>query len=234
MEGGQSLVKIYLDAGHGGKDSGGIGNGLQEKNVVLDLTNRIENKLKEYKDVQVMQTRTTDVFLELTERTNKANQWGADCFISLHTNASTTVSAKGFETYVYNGSIGSDTIAFQNTMHSEIARQIGRDAIDRGKQRANFHVLRESHMKAILGENLFVSNPNDAALLKQPSFLDRIAQGYVIGLEKFYGLERIIRPPTSVTPLYQVIAGTYENYDNADQQIKKLLADGYNAYIQEK
>ena len=64
--------------------------------------------------------------------------------------------------------------------------------------------------------------------------MDRIAQGYVIGLEKFYGLERIIRPPTSVTPLYQVIAGTYENYDNADQQIKKLLADGYNAYIQEK
>ena len=129
-----------------------LGTAFKKKMWFSDLTNRIENKLKEYKDVQVMQTRTTDVFLELTERTNKANQWGADCFISLHTNASTTVSAKGFETYVYNGSIGSDTIAFQNTMHSEIARQIGRDAIDRGKQRANFYVLRESHMKAILGE----------------------------------------------------------------------------------
>ena len=104
------------------------------------------------------------------------------------------------------------------------------------RQRANFHVLRESHMKAILGENLFVSNPNRRGTFKtNRPFLDRIAQGYVIGLESFYGLVSELYVLQRVkTPLYQVIAGTYENYDNADQQVKKLLADGYNAYIQEK
>ena len=49
MEGGQRMVKIFLDAGHGGKDSGAIGNGLYEKNVVLDIAKRIEIKLKHTK-----------------------------------------------------------------------------------------------------------------------------------------------------------------------------------------
>lgn len=234
------MPKIFLDAGHGGKDSGATGNGLYEKNVVLDLTNRIENKLKQYKNVEIMQTRTTDVFLELSERTNKANEWGADAFVSIHCNANPSASAKGFESFVYNGSIGSDTIAFQNVMHQEIVKQIiDSGIVDRGKNKANFHVLRESHMKAILGENLFVSNASDAALLKKDSFLDALAQGYVNGLEKFFGLERTIRPPTDETPvnsgeLYQVIAGTYSEYANAEAQVKKLAADGYTAYINKK
>jgi N-acetylmuramoyl-L-alanine amidase len=238
LEGGQSLVKIYLDAGHGGKDSGAVGNGLYEKNVVLELAKSIESKLKQYKDVQVMQTRTTDVFLELSDRANKANKWGADCFISLHNNSATTASAKGFETFIYNGSVSAATVAFQNTIHGEILRQIGPNIQDRGKKRANFAVLRESHMKAILGENLFLSNASDAALLKTSSFLNRLAQGYVNGLEKFFGLVKETRPPvddtTETAKLFQVIAGTFSEYDNAETHVKKLIADGYNAYIQEK
>jgi N-acetylmuramoyl-L-alanine amidase len=238
LEGGQSLVKIYLDAGHGGKDSGAVGNGLLEKNVVLDLAKRIEAKLKNYNNVQVMQTRTTDIFLELSERADKANAWGADCFVSLHLNANENVTAKGFETYIWNGSVGPDTIAFQNVLHTEVFRQIGPNTTDRGKKRANFAVLRESNMKAILGENLFVTNSTEASLLKQTTFLEKVAQGYVNGLEKFFGLVKETRPPTTDTPvsdvLYQVVAGTFKNRDNAENQVKKLNADGYKAYIQEK
>ena len=236
MKGGQSLIKIYLDAGHGGKDSGAIGNSLYEKNVVLDIAKRIENKLKSYKNVEVMQTRTTDIFLELSERTSKANKWGADAFVSIHCNSNADKSVKGFETFIYNQTPSSATIAFQNVMHQEILRQMG-NVTDRGKKRANFHVLRESNMKALLVENLFVSNASDAALLKQSSFLDRISQAYVNGLEKFFGLVKETRPPIetgSGEVLYQVIAGTFSNYDNAEQQVKKLIADGYNAYIQVK
>lgn len=232
------MVKIYLDAGHGGKDSGALGNNIYEKNIVLDLAIRIESKLKNYKDVQIMQTRTTDIFLELSERTNKANQWGADVFISLHCNSASDASAKGFESYVYNGSIGSDTIALQNVMHQEIMRQIGTTTQDRGKKRADFHVLRQSNMKAILTENLFVSNPSDAALLKDAAFLDKEAQGHVNGLEKFFGLERQIRPPTEIPTnggtLYQVITGVFSDYANAEKQVKKLEVDGYKAFINKK
>lgn len=232
------MTKIFLDAGHGGKDSGAARNGLLEKNVVLDLAKRIETKLKQYKNVQVMQSRTTDVFLELSDRADKANEWGADAFISLHTNSAESALAKGFETFIYNGPVGSDTVAFQNVMHQEILKQIGPNVSDRGKKRANFAVVRETHMKAILGENLFLSNSSDAALLKTNSFLDRVAQGYVNGLEKFFGLIKETRPPTDTSPdsetLYQVIAGTFSNKDNAEDQVKKLKSDGYNSYIQEK
>lgn len=231
-------TKVFLDAGHGGKDSGAIGNGLYEKNVTLDLTKRIAIKLKQYKNVEVMQTRTTDIFLELSERTKKANKWGADVFISLHLNSATSTQARGFESFVYNGSINPDTTALQNVMHQEIFRVIGASSPNRGKKRANFHVLRESNMRALLVENLFISSPQDSALLKKSSFLDSLAQGYVNGLEKYFGLVKEIRPPTNGIddrgPLYQVIAGTYSDKTNAEKQVKKLLAEGYSAYVQEK
>jgi N-acetylmuramoyl-L-alanine amidase len=235
------MVKIYLDEGHGDTDPGAIGNGLYEKNVALDISNRIAKKLQAYKDVELMRTRTDDTFLTLTQRTDKANSWGADCFLSIHLNSATDKSARGFESYVYNGTIGASTQAFQNVIHEEVIKQIGKIiSLDRGKKRANFHVLRESNMIACLGENLFISNTHDANLLKQDVFLDRLAQGYTNGLEKFYGLERIIRPPTDnespVTDetLYQVIAGTYASYENAENQVKKLINDGYNAYVKKK
>jgi N-acetylmuramoyl-L-alanine amidase len=232
------MVKIFIDSGHGGKDSGAVGNGLYEKNVVLDLAKRVEAKLKEYKNVQVLQSRTTDVFLELSERANKANQWGADCFLSLHLNSATSASAKGFETFIWNGSVGPDTIAFQNVIHTEVFRQIGPNTVDRGKKRANFAVLRETNMIALLGENLFVSNATEASLLKTSTFLEKVAQGYVTGLERYYGLIKETRPPTNNTPvtdtLWQVVAGTFSSRENAERQVEKLNADGYSAYIKEK
>lgn len=235
------MVRIYLDAGHGDTDPGAIGNGLYEKNVALDITKRIAKKLQAYKDVEIMQTRTDDTFLSLTQRTSKANSWGADCFLSIHLNSATDKSARGFETYVYNGTVSPATIAYQNLIHEEVIKKIGKTiSSDRGKKKANFAVLRESHMIACLGENLFVSNANDANLLKQDSFLDGLSQGYTNGLERFFGLEQTIRPPTDnnapVTDgaLYQVIAGTYSNYDNADAEVKRLIADGYNAYVNKK
>lgn len=241
MKGGQRMVKIYLDPGHGGKDPGAIGNGLQEKNVVLDISKRIEQKLQAYNNVEIMQTRTDDTYFSLDKRTDRANAWGADCFLSIHLNSATATTARGFETYVHNGLISPATVAFQNVIHEEVIKKIGKMiSSDRGKKKANFAVLRESNMKACLGENLFVSNSSDANLLKQDSFLDMLSQGYTNALEKFFGLERIIRPPTDndspVTDgeLFQVIAGTYANYENAETQVKKLIADGYNAYVNKK
>jgi N-acetylmuramoyl-L-alanine amidase len=236
LEGGQSL-KIYLDAGHGGTDGGAQGNGLSEKNLNLSLVKKIQAKLeKGYKNIQIMQTRTTDVFLTLSERTYRANAWGADFFISCHINASTSPTARGFASYIYT-STDDKTKAFQNVMHEEIVKAISANTgvVNLGKKQANFHVLRESHMTAILTENLFVSNTADSALLKQDSFLDRLADGHVLGLEKFIGLEKNIPPPLSEPkPLYQIIAGTFEDLENAEAFAEKLTKSGYKCYIDRK
>jgi N-acetylmuramoyl-L-alanine amidase len=235
LKGGYFLTKIFLDAGHGGYDFGAI-NVIREKDIVLTITLKIAEYLKAYKNVETMLTRNKDEFLTLTERTNRANTWGADAFVSVHINASTDLTVRGFETFAYTDA-GASTIAFQNVMHEEIVNQISNYSgfKDRGKKRANFHVLRETNMKAILTENLFISNTADSTLLKSDEYLEKVALGHVHGLEKFFGLERI-RPPSNNTgeKLYQVIAGTFENLDNAKNKVEELKKDGHDCYISEK
>lgn len=228
------MVKFYIDGGHGGTDSGGQGNGIFEKDINLKIAKKIEALLKEnYKNVEVLMTRDTDVFFSLAERTNKANQWGADAFISVHINANPDKNPRGFESYIYPNS-GDRTTAFQNVMHESIFAQIQPSGVNnRGKKSADFHVLRESNMIALLTENLFISNATDASLLKNDLFLDKLAFGHVLGLEKFFGLEKSIRPPTN-NELYQVIAGTFSNKENAEAMAKKIKASGYDCYVSRK
>jgi N-acetylmuramoyl-L-alanine amidase len=229
------LTKIFLDAGHGGKDTGASGNGIYEKDITLSIVKKIADYLKSYKNVQILLTRDTDTYLTLDQRTDKANQWGADAFLSIHINSATDPSARGFETYIYP-TTGPDTISFQNVMHQEITKQISGylGFTDRGKKRQNFHVLRESHMKALLSENLFISNTADATLLKSDPFLSSIALGHTIGLEKFFGLEQTQSPVNNDSKLYQVVTGTYAEYANAQKKVEELKKIGYDSFIQEK
>lgn len=96
------LDRIVLDAGHGGKDPGAIGpGGLLEKDVVLDITKRVGRIIEqELPEVEVVYTRTTDVFLELQERTKLANEKNGKLFVSIHANSNPNRSVRGFETYL--------------------------------------------------------------------------------------------------------------------------------------
>ena len=81
-------MKIYLDPGHGGSDPGASGNGLLEKDVTLAIALKINDiLLKEYAGAETRLSRTTDKTVTLQERTDDANSWGADLFVSIHTNA---------------------------------------------------------------------------------------------------------------------------------------------------
>lgn len=224
---------IYLDAGHGGKDSGAIGNGLKEKDVTLNICKRIEKGLKAY-DCDVMMSRTADDYLTLDQRTIKANQANADILISVHINAATQASGKGFESFIYSHS-GSSTQAFQNVMHQEILKSLGSNIIDRGKKRKSLHMVRESKMKAILTENLFISNPTEAALLKNGEYLQRIANGHIMGLEKFLGLKKIgTQPPPVNNKIWVVQVGSFEEKKNAQNLAERLMKEGYRPIIKEQ
>lgn len=92
---------VCLDAGHGGKDPGALGAKTYEKHIVLAVVLKLGKLIEEnYPDVKVIYVRSTDVFLELAERTKIANNNKADLFISIHTNAFTNKTIKGVETYV--------------------------------------------------------------------------------------------------------------------------------------
>src|SRR5699024_5792985 len=185
---------ICLDAGHGGHDGGATANGLKEKDLTLDIAKRIQSKLKNY-NVKVIMTRTTDKFLSLTERTNIANRNKADLFLSVHINSG---GGTGFESFIYNGSIQTATKGYQSTLHSAIMKQI--DVKDRGKKSANFAVVRQSNMPAVLTETLFIDTKSDANKLKDSKFLNSVAQGHADGIVKQLGLKKSGKTNTSSKP----------------------------------
>jgi N-acetylmuramoyl-L-alanine amidase len=97
------IRRIVVDPGHGGHDPGAQGaGGTREKDIVLQIALRLARKLREELGLDVVLTRSTDVFVELQERTAIANQVGADLFVSIHANASMNRAAAGIETYYLN------------------------------------------------------------------------------------------------------------------------------------
>jgi N-acetylmuramoyl-L-alanine amidase len=97
------IRRIVIDPGHGGHDPGAVGpSGLQEKDVVLAIGLRLRELIKEELGLDVVMTRSTDVFIPLEERTAIANKVNADLFLSVHANAATNRNAAGIETYYLN------------------------------------------------------------------------------------------------------------------------------------
>ena len=100
---GLKIGRVVIDAGHGGHDSGTLGaDGIEEKDVVLDVALRLGKLLKDKLGVEVIYTRSDDTFIPLETRTAIANKAQADLFISIHANSSSDVSARGVETYYLN------------------------------------------------------------------------------------------------------------------------------------
>lgn len=185
------MVKLVIDAGHGlPDDPGATSGGLKEAQLTLDIAKRIQSKLKPYKQISVKMTRTTDKFLTLTQRANIANSWGADAFISVHINSG---GGTGFESYVYNGGISAKTKQLQSDVHTEIMKRI--DVRDRGKKSANFAVVRQTTMPAILTENLFIDGDNSE--LKKDNVIEELAQGHVDGILKYFGIKSGSKPSNS-------------------------------------
>jgi N-acetylmuramoyl-L-alanine amidase len=99
---GLGIARIVIDAGHGGHDPGAKGKGLTEADLTLDVALRLEKLLLRQPGVEVIQTRRTNAFVPLEERTELANRSGADIFLSIHANASADGRARGVETYFLN------------------------------------------------------------------------------------------------------------------------------------
>lgn len=96
-----SKFKVVLDAGHGGKDTGKNAHGFLEKNIALAITKKVGDILNKENDINIIYTRKTDVFIELTERANIANRNDADLFVSIHCNsAGKNFAPYGTETFV--------------------------------------------------------------------------------------------------------------------------------------
>ncbi|MDO3705934.1 N-acetylmuramoyl-L-alanine amidase [Micromonospora sp. C28SCA-DRY-2] len=198
--------KVYIDPGHGGTDPGAVGNGLQEKALTLDISLQLRTILQANWAVDVRMSRTTDITRSLAYRTDDANAWGANLFVSVHINSG---GGTGFESYRYP-TADAATVNLHNAVHPKVLaamRSVG-SVTDRGPKTANFHVLRETTMPAVLTENLFIDTLADANLLKRADFITAIARGHADGIATYLGLGSP-NPPTFSVIVDNATAGRF-------------------------
>ncbi|HHX61601.1 MAG TPA: N-acetylmuramoyl-L-alanine amidase [Epulopiscium sp.] len=187
------MAKICFDYGHGGKDPGAVGNGLKEKVIVLSAGAKATKILQQH-NVEVIHTRVVDTFIELSERARIANKAKVDILVSLHCNAFTNPDAQGVEVFHYpNSSKGKE-------LSQSILDSIVKDKLytkNRGIKTNDFAVLRLTEMPSCLVELGFISNQEDAAILKnkQDELAVAVAKGILAHLGIVYN-EATKKPST--------------------------------------
>lgn len=184
-------IKIFIDQGHnpGTINAGASGNGLVESSInyqvgvylkeLLDTNSNFEVRLSRKSPTEVLGTSTRE---SLQERVRLANEWPADYFISIHTNSNSNPAISGTEVYIYA----------QNTPAQRLAQDVLGGIVEVVKTKDNgvyvnplFYVLRNTTMPAILVELAYLSNLEDANLLKNDLFL--FALGIYVGILRFFG-----------------------------------------------
>lgn len=206
---------LVFDPGHGGKDPGAVGpNGVQEKDIVLDITLRTIKYLKK-ENFRIYLTRKNDTFISLKRRAVFANEKKADLFISIHCNASKNKGAHGVRTYIYNRIASSREAAeaakFENKnvgtfklllndlrksafeyLSIEAAGSIQHCLVKSLRlkwsptERAPFYVLANTNMPSALVEVAFISNPYEEKKLNDSNFREKIAKGIAEGVLEYF------------------------------------------------
>jgi len=188
---------IIVDAGHGGKDAGTTSKRerYEEKSLTLETAFLISDQLKKLGYKTIM-TRNTDTFVPLEARANIANSVNADLFVSIHYNFSSSQEAEGVEVYYYKEE--KKPIPLRIAQSKELGAEVLKKVIvqtgaeSRGVKQANFAVVRETKMPAILIEAGFLSNPKEREKLRDQKYLQALAKGIAQGVDQYLVAKRKI------------------------------------------
>jgi len=169
---------VVVDAGHGGSDPGAPSClGYPEKSVNLQAAQKVASLLRR-KGVEVVMTRNSDTHVELEERAAVANRYKANLFVSIHSDSAASKSARGFTLYVARSASWSSQKAAK-----AISRSMSKVAANgRGIQRADYRVLVNTRGPAVLIEMGYLSNRQDASLLKNGTHQNRLASAITEGI----------------------------------------------------
>lgn len=209
------MVKICFDAGHGISTPGKrTPTGEREWTFNDKVVRAAMFKLTEYENVQLLRTddESGKVDAPLATRTNQANNWKADIFVSVHHNALGTSwgSHEGAETFVFIPvSKNPKSKKLADCVHPRIVKAM--QTKDRGIKDANFAVLRDSNMPAILTEGGFMDSRTDIQKMRNDKFLKAQGEAIALGIVEYFGLQAKSLPKPVVTIVSKPIIKEEEN-----------------------
>lgn len=227
-----------LDAGHGYSTAGKRSpDGMKEYEFTRVVATYAKQFLEGYNNVTVYFAHSDERDVPLQERTNKANQLKVDLYVSIHANAfgSNWNDANGIETYVHPN---------HSKQSIELAQKIQKSLIvstglkDRGVKTADFHVLRETTMPAVLVECGFYTNQKELGLLRSETYRKTCAEAIVKAIAEQYKLiKKAVQtgtkpvPPPTTSNLYKVQVGAFRDKKNADELVNALKKLGFDPYV---
>jgi len=230
-------MKIVLDAGHGYETAGKRSpDGTREYEINRAIAIYTRDLLAAYQNVFVYFTHSDKQDVPLKTRTEQANTINADCFVSIHANAfgngKAWNSANGIETFVHPAA-NTNTTTLADIIQKHLIIATGLQ--NRGVKKANFHVLRETKMTAILIECGFMTNEEEMKLLKTDAFRKACAEAIVKGIVENYQLKKNHIAPSpaalSSSGLYKVQLGAFREKKKAVELANTLKKQGYDSFI---
>ena len=230
------MKTIILSAGHGGSDPGAVGNGLRESDLNLAITLACRDHLnKHYTGHRLILPRDRDVYVSLPARRTMAINEKADFYLSMHNNAFTNPSARGFETFTHSGPLFETTLNHQKVMHNTVYDYLRDYGVpNRGAKRFNHWVTREMPCPTVLMEYLFVTSPTDAALMKRPGFLQQLGAVTAEGVAEALSLPLKQEPAPPSNIWWRAVAGSYRDRAIAERMVAQLRAQGIGAFLEAK
>lgn len=204
------MFKLAIDAGHGLHTSGKRclksldPNETREWQLNSRIATKVQNKLHGYPiETLRMDDTTGKSDVALTTRCNKANAWGADFYLSIHHNAGLVGRAGGgTEVYVYNGGCGQTSLAWQKQIYNDFCNiaPLPTKRSNGGAKQADFAVLRQTRMPAVLIECGFMDSPTDVPLILTDAWADKAADALVTSILKMTNLQQNNSQPNNTAP----------------------------------
>ena len=199
---GQYSKTIFLDPGHGGRDSGAFYYNVAEKDLNMQIYRKLRTKLEEL-GYKVLTSRDSDIDVDfITERSRMVNKTNSDIFISIHFNATGNAYSKasGIQTYSYSDEPDypskinpywhnhpdriSESKRLAAAIHSSLLAETG--AKDAGQLERSFAVLRETAKPAVLLELGYMDNFTESQQIRDSRYQDKLVAGIVKGIQKYY------------------------------------------------
>jgi N-acetylmuramoyl-L-alanine amidase len=173
---------VVIDPGHGGRDPGAVGNGLQEKKIVYAVSLQVAEQLRR-NGIRVVLTRPGDREVDLEPRVAKARRAKANVFVSIHANAisMSRPEVNGLETYYYSGRQG---YRLARAVHSSLLGAV--NLRDRGTRKARFYVIRRTSMPAVLIEIGYITGSQDSIKLASAAERTKIATAISQGILNYF------------------------------------------------